>query len=384
MRASAPSRRQPKPEGRTRASSPSRPRMWRRQPRVRRRHDRTERPPRLSAGFCLGPDCANSGDSDLKSDKHSRPAVRRRICKTPMKSSASPRPRRPRRSARPTGSLPRSCIPTSIRATRTPRSGSRRSRPPTTCLSDPEKRRRYDAGEIDASGAEKAPPQGRYYREYAGGAGHTLTKARRGYADFAEGDDLFAELLRRSREQARRAPGADLHYELRVPFLDAVNGATQDDHPAPRRNARTSRSQPGSRTGRSCACAARARPAPGEGPPGDALVQIVVEPHRSFTREGDDIHLELPITLKEAALGGEVRAPTTTGSVMLKIPEALRHRRQAAPQGQGGEEAARRGRRIRHAEGGHADRARPRARIPSSPSWTPPAGYDPRKEMFGP
>src|SRR5208282_6525365 len=62
-------------------------------------------------------------------------------------------------------------------------------------------------------------------------------------------------------------------------------------------------------------------PSPGKGEPGDALVQIVVEPHAFFTREGDDIHVELPITIKEAALGGEVRAPTTTGGVMLKIPK---------------------------------------------------------------
>ena len=94
-------------------------------------------------------------------------------------------------------------------------------------LSDAEKRRRYDAGEIDASGAEKAPPNARYYREYAGGGGPNPYENAGGYADFEQGDDLFAELLRRSREQARRAPGADLHYELAVPFLDAVNGATQ-------------------------------------------------------------------------------------------------------------------------------------------------------------
>ncbi len=93
-------------------------------------------------------------------------------------------------------------------------------------LSDPDKRRRFDAGEIDASGAERAPPQGRYYREYAGGAGHPYESAE-GYADFAEGNDIFAELLRRSREQSRRAPGADLHYELHVPFLDAVNGVVR-------------------------------------------------------------------------------------------------------------------------------------------------------------
>ncbi len=106
-------------------------------------------------------------------------------------------------------------------------------------LSDPDKRSRYDAGEIDASGAEKAPPQpqGDTIANTPSGAGHPYESAE-GYADFAEGNDIFAELLRRSREQAReqarRAPGADLHYELHVPFLDAVNGARADDHACPR------------------------------------------------------------------------------------------------------------------------------------------------------
>ena len=93
-------------------------------------------------------------------------------------------------------------------------------------LSDPEKRRRFDAGEIDASGAEKAPPNARYYRDYAAEGGHPY-EGNSAYGDFAQGDDLFAELLRRSAEQARRRPGADLHYELPIEFLDAVNGASQ-------------------------------------------------------------------------------------------------------------------------------------------------------------
>ncbi|MGC2787007.1 MAG: DnaJ domain-containing protein, partial [Roseiarcus sp.] len=93
-------------------------------------------------------------------------------------------------------------------------------------LSDPEKRRRFDAGEIDASGAETAPPNARYYRDYAAEGGHPY-EGQGAYGDFAQGDDLFAELLRRSAEQARRRPGADLHYELPVEFLDAVNGASK-------------------------------------------------------------------------------------------------------------------------------------------------------------
>src|SRR5208282_4932153 len=186
-------------------------------------------------------------------------------------------------------------------------------------LSDPEKRRRYDAGEIDASGAEKAPPQGRYYREYAGSAGHPY-ESDQGYADFAEGNDLFADLLRRAREQARRAPGADLHYELHVPFLDAVNGAVRTIT-LPEGGTLDVTIPAGVEDGQTLRLRGKGAPSPGEGPPGDALVQIVVRPHRHFTREGADILVDLPITVKEAALGAEVRTPTTTGSVMVKIPK---------------------------------------------------------------
>jgi DnaJ-class molecular chaperone len=245
-------------------------------------------------------------------------------------------------------------------------------------LSDPEKRRRFDAGEIDASGAEKAPPQGRYYREYAGAAGHPYESAG-GYADFTEGDDLFAELLRRSREQARRAPGPDLHYELHVPFLDAVNGATKTIT-LPRGGTLDVAIPAGVEDGQILRLRGKGAPSAGEGPPGDALVQIVVEPHRYFTREGDDIHVELPITLNEAALGAEVRAPTTTGSVMLRVPKGS----------SSGDTLRLKGKGVR-ARGRTGDEfVTLKVVMPKPPdaeleaflkSWTPPASYDPRKEM---
>ena len=93
-------------------------------------------------------------------------------------------------------------------------------------LSDPDKRQRFDSGEIDASGAER--PRQRFYKDYAAEApaGHPYEN-HSGFADFADSDDLFAELFRRRAEQARRAPGQDLHYRLAIEFLDAVNGATK-------------------------------------------------------------------------------------------------------------------------------------------------------------
>ena len=245
-------------------------------------------------------------------------------------------------------------------------------------LSDPEKRRRYDAGEIDASGAEKAPPQGRYYREYAGGAGHPYENAS-GYADFAESDDIFAELLRRSREQARRAPGADLHYVLNVPFLEAVNGASKTIT-LPEGGTLEVTIPPGVEDGQILRLRGKGAPSPGEGPPGDALVQIVVQRHRFFTREGDDILLDLPITVKEAALGAEVRAPTTTGSVFLKVPKRSNT----------GDVLRLKGKGVKRRDAAGDELVKLRVMMPTEPepeleaflaSWSPLPNYDPRKEM---
>jgi molecular chaperone DnaJ len=53
---------------------------------------------------------------------------------------------------------------------------------------------------------------------------------------------------------------------------------------------------------------------------GDLYLEIAVAPHPLFERKGDDLHLELPLTVAEAALGTEVRVPTLKGSVSMKIP----------------------------------------------------------------
>ena len=236
-----------------------------------------------------------------------------------MKPLASPRPLPPTRSARPTESSPRSCIRISIPATSRPRTSSRRSPAPTISCPIRRSAGAIDAGEIDASGAEKAPPHARYYRDYAQEGGHPYG-GQDAYGDFSQGDDLFAELLRRSAEQARRRPGADLHYELPIDFLDAVNGAGKTIT-LPQGGTLNVTIPAGVEDGHTLRLRGKGAPSPGEGPPGDALVQIVVRPHRYFTREGADILLDLPVTVKEAALGAEVRTPTTTGSVMLKIPK---------------------------------------------------------------
>jgi DnaJ-class molecular chaperone len=59
----------------------------------------------------------------------------------------------------------------------------------------------------------------------------------------------------------------------------------------------------------------------GGGPPGDAYVELHVEPHPFFRRKDDNIHVEVPVTLKEAALGARVEVPTITGPVTMTIPK---------------------------------------------------------------
>jgi DnaJ-class molecular chaperone len=79
----------------------------------------------------------------------------------------------------------------------------------------------------------------------------------------------------------------------------------------------------------------------GGGPPGDALVEIEVRPHAFFTRQGDDIHLELPISLTEAVLGAKLDVPTPTGAVRMTAPKGsntgrvLRLRGKGAPRSDG-------------------------------------------------
>ena len=151
-------------------------------------------------------------------------------------------------------------------------------------LSDPDKRRQFDNGEIDASGAER--PRERYYRDFAaeGGAAHPY-ESRSGYADFTEGDDIFSELLRRHAQEARRARGRDVIYRLPVDFLDAVNGATKRLS-LPDGGSLELAIPPGVQEGQVLRLRGKGAPSPGEGEPGDALVEILDQSASLFHAAG--------------------------------------------------------------------------------------------------
>lgn len=181
-------------------------------------------------------------------------------------------------------------------------------------LSDPDKRARFDRGEIDAAGDPRAERAG--YRSYADtGAG-----ARYGGGHEAAMGDIFADLFSQSFERGHRpAKGRDAGYTLAVDFVDAVAG-TQQRLSLPDGRTLDVRVPPGMEDGQTLRLRGQGNEGSNGGPAGDALITVTIRPHPVFRREGNDIHLDLPVTLKEAVLGGRVTIPTVTGSVTMTIP----------------------------------------------------------------
>ena len=190
-------------------------------------------------------------------------------------------------------------------------------------LGDPDKRGRYDRGEIDAAGAE-APPQHPSYRGYAEGAPGARYRQPPGAGpDMSEADlgDLFEDLFAGTREQRANAPrrGRDQNYMLTIDLLDAVTGATKR-LALPDGKGLDVRIPPGIEDGQTMRLKGQGSPGRQGGPAGDALIAIHIVPHRFFRREGRDVHVELPITLSEAVLGGKIMVPTPTGPVTMTVP----------------------------------------------------------------
>lgn len=211
-------------------------------------------------------------------------------------------------------------------------------------LSDPDRRRRYDAGEIDEQGAEK-PPERRFYREYADAGPRSRYSPGEDFGQYEDLGDLFAGMYREGGGAARggarlRLRGEDMVFRLPVDFLDAVNGARKRiDLPGDRTLDVTIPA--GVETGRVLRLAGMGGPGLNGGPAGDALIEIEVRPHAGFERDGATIRSVLPITLSEALSGGSVRVETVTGPVDLKVPKGsntgrvMRLRGKGAPDAQG-------------------------------------------------
>jgi DnaJ-class molecular chaperone len=189
-------------------------------------------------------------------------------------------------------------------------------------LSDPEKRARYDRGEIDAAGNE-VHPERTFYRDFTDAPGH---QRYAGNIDPEDLESIFAQAFggggrgaRGGRGQRFSARGSDAHYTLTVSFLDAANGTTRRIT-LPEGRTLDVHIPAGVEDGHVLRLKGQGMAGLGGGPAGDALVEIAVAPHPLFHRDGDDIIVELPVTVQEAVLGASLEVPTIKGKVRLTIP----------------------------------------------------------------
>jgi len=190
-------------------------------------------------------------------------------------------------------------------------------------LGSPEKRKRYDAGEIDSMGNERANP---FYRDYAAGGGASHHEGFGGYHNGSAGggdfSDIFGDLF------GRRGPsggaftmrGMDYRYNLEISFLEAVNGVKKRVQ-FPDNETLDITVPAGVESGQTLRLRHKGGPGAGRGEPGDALIELKIQPHPLFSRDGDNITLELPVSLDEAVLGSRVEAPTIGGRVTVAIPK---------------------------------------------------------------
>lgn len=188
-------------------------------------------------------------------------------------------------------------------------------------LSDAKLRSQYDNGTVDASGNQKHAFGGG--RSGAGGMGA-------GGMDGGDMADIFSSLFGmqmggrqqtghpHTRTRSRAQKGADIRYQLEISFGEAIKGAVKHVRMASGKSLKISIPQ-GTDDGSTLRLRGKGTDGIAGGPSGDAKVMIKVKTHKYWRRDGDDLRLDLPISLQEAVLGGKVAIPTPSGKVQITI-----------------------------------------------------------------
>lgn len=232
-------------------------------------------------------------------------------------------------------------------------------------LSDPQRRRKFDRGEIDSDGKDKR--RARRARPNGSAAGG------------AQRDNVFSGVFGDDGLGRFKTKGEDVRYRLELDFIEAAAGGRKRvvmgdgkalDLVIPE----------GVRTGAVLRLRGQGRASKRSSSPGDAFVEIDVLEHSLFERRGDDIWLELPITLTEAIEGGKVKVPTLSGSVSLTVPKGSNS----------GQTLRLRGKGVRGENGRGDQLVRLVVTLPERPDsslqrfvsqWTPATDYDPRRKL---
>ncbi len=196
-------------------------------------------------------------------------------------------------------------------------------------LSDPKKRALYDEFGEESLSQNFDAERARAYRDF-GGRGRGGPGGMPGGVDVqdifgGQGADfselfggMFGQQGRGGRGRARRSKGQDAEASVTVDFASAIKGTTLDLQKG--NETVQVRVPPGAHEGSRVRIAGQGGPGVGGGEPGDLLLTIHVTPHPHFKREGDDLYLDVPITIGEAYRGEKVKIPTTDGEVTLKVP----------------------------------------------------------------
>jgi len=203
-------------------------------------------------------------------------------------------------------------------------------------LSDPKLRKQYDTGQVDASGQQQNPFAGGFRHANAQGG---MDTGFGGFGGMGQDDmaDMFSSLFGMNMGGGRRGHGAgmggqmggggfqqrhappqkgeDVRYKLKMSLVDALTGGVKDLG-----KGLVVRFPKGIKDGQTLRLREKGKPGVNGGPAGDARVKIIVQPHKRLTREGNDLFLDVPISLSEALKGIKVDLDLPIGSVSLSIP----------------------------------------------------------------
>lgn len=184
-----------------------------------------------------------------------------------------------------------------------------------------EAREKYDRGETmneefyREAGRQRSGP---YYRQYQDAGGK--------YSYFYQGDadDLFGSFFEGFGQRGGdfNMRGRDQVYKMEVDLSDAVNGAEREIMMPDGKRLKV-KIPPGIDEGARLRFKGQGSPAMGKGEPGDAYVEISIKPSDIFRRAGNDLEIEVPVTLDEAVSGAKIKVPTIDGTVMLTVPAGV-------------------------------------------------------------
>ncbi len=195
-------------------------------------------------------------------------------------------------------------------------------------IGDEEKRKKFDRGEIDADGREQHPGFGGGSPFGPGGASGGRYRPGPGSPGFEGIDinDLFGEAFGRGGGGrgggfggfGGPSKGQDLRAHLDIDLEEAIRGGKKRIAFSDGRTLEVNIPK-GAQEGQTLRL--KGQGAPGRGGAGDALIEIGFKPHPIYRREGDALHMDLPVSVPDAVLGGKVEAPTPDGNVNVTIPK---------------------------------------------------------------